>query len=501
MFKTFSTLILGLLLFTACSSVSTSNPKVPVGVNELNLAGYVSGTSTNLTLNGQSLNLSSASIQKDDSSSDASAIQPGVELSAKGKNGSDGYHLSEVSVNSRIKGVVDSVNFDASSLEVVGVNVAVDALTVIVKLESDGSFSDLTLADINAGDYLEVHGAVQTDDSVIATRLEVETEDSGSVELRMPIRNLDTSTQTFSYGLLNHVVDYSSASFTGNLVEGSMLRFKGSLSGNIITVSDMRSKPNHDEHDSGDTELEGPVSALDETAKQFSVLGYTVDYSSATVKGTLLEGARVEIKGSLNDSGIMVATKIEVKHERGGSGRADSRGKGPIEAIDLSTDIVTIAGSSYWTDANTKFEKNDSHVSLADFAVGDWVEIKADSTRSNDQGLAYATKMESNSEDNVSDGPNDGSHDGNDGEHEQPSNPTGERELSGNISNFDMTAQSFNIGSVLVMVTEATEYKIYSQKGDVDASTFWSEDRNDVMVKVEGNLDGDSLTAKEIKIR
>ncbi|MCA9837144.1 MAG: hypothetical protein KC422_09515 [Trueperaceae bacterium] len=491
MYKSFLSLLAGLLLFTACSSVSTSTPGT---LSELQLAGYVSGSGSNLTLNGQNLNLSGATISKDDSSSDSSAIQPGVELSGKGEGKSDGYHFSEVSVNSRLKGLVDAVDYDNASLEVVGVKVTVDALTVIVRRETDGSFTDLTLADLSVGDYLEVHGAVQTDDSVIATRLEVESEDStNQVELRMPIRNLDSSTQTFSYGLMNHVVDYSSADFNGNLAEGSMLRFKGTRSGNVITVSKMRSAISRDENASGRMEIEGPISDLDESAQQFSVLGYTVDYSSATVRGTLAVGARIEAKGSLNDSGMLVASKVEVKHEHGGSGRADSRNKGPIEAIDLGKLTVTVAGSSFWIDENTKLEKNDAHVSLSDFAVGDWVEIKADSTRSNDQGFAYVTKMESGSEDGSEDSKNDG-------EHSSPSH--GERELSGAISSFDASAQSFTVGNITVVVTGSTEYKIYSQKeDDVSASTFWSEDRSGVMVKVEGSLDGDTLTAREIKIR
>lgn len=249
------------LLLAACSSPS-SDATPQAG---LTLAGIVGGSQGTLTLNGQSLNLAQASISLDDEAAGIAAVKPGVELSAKGSSSSSGFDLSDVEVNTRVKGQITRVDLAASQLEAVGVSIKVDALTRLLERGTDGSYTDITLADLQAGDYLEIYGVPDANDELIATRIELKREDNLSeVEIRMPIRNLDEASQTFSYGLKTHVVDYSSAELRGKLSEGSVVRVKGSLTGTSLKAERVRSKSEDNSSSSkGQVELKGPVTNLD----------------------------------------------------------------------------------------------------------------------------------------------------------------------------------------------------------------------------------------------
>ena len=64
----------------------------------------------------------------------------------------------------------------------------------------------------------------------------------------------------------------------------------------------------------GESEVTGKVSALDATARRFSLNALTVDYSGATVaNGTLANGACVEAKGTSGAGGTLTASRVELK--------------------------------------------------------------------------------------------------------------------------------------------------------------------------------------------
>ncbi len=470
------------LLLAACSSPSSNaTPQT-----ELTLAGIVGGTEGTLTLNGQHLNLAQANIRLDDEAAGIAAVKPGVELSAKGSSSSSGFDLSNVEVNTRVKGQLSRVDVAASELEAVGVKVKVDALTRLLERSSDGNYTDITLADLQAGDYLEIYGVPDANDELIATRIELKIEDSVTkVEIRMPLRNLDEANQTFSYGLTTYVVDYSSAELRGNLVEGSIVRLRGTVSANSITAERVRTKGSDDKGDSSDSEgrfeLKGPVTNLDTTAKTFKLLDYFVDYSSAKLEGNLQEGSQVEVKGQMSGS-TLIASKVETKHESRGSGSADGKQEGIIDALTETT--ITVSGTRFWVDGSTKVERNDRHIAFSDLQLGDWVELKFNSAKQNDAGLAYATKIEIESADS-----------------DDQSDSNGEVEIISVISNFDAAQQSFNLGNTVITVTNATEYEDDANDRDLSSAAFWSADRTGQRVKVEGRLNGNSLEAREIKLR
>jgi Domain of unknown function (DUF5666) len=476
------------LLFTACSSVT------PIATETIGFAGIVDGTASSPTLNGQSLVLSNASITQDGATAKASDLQPGMEIAGKGRSNGSSIVVESLEFEDRLKGQVDVVDTANGTLDVAGVRVTLDASAKIVNRNADGTLSDITLADVAVNDYIEVHGVPSKEDSVVAMYIVRKLEDNLKVEFRMHLRNLDSAAKTFTYGLKTYTVDFSAAEVRGNLVDNAMIRVRGVRDGLIIRAervrfgNDNNSSGEHDEDTHGKHEVQGPISNLNETSKTFTLLDFTVDYSTAEVKGNLKEGTWVEVKGVVNNTtSTLQASRVHVEgeseHDHGGQHGGEHDGaqrKGVVDAIDGAAMTFTVAGVSFWVDSATVVENQTSHIAFADIQVGNSVEVKFDAAKPNADGSSYATKIEIKT----------GEHHGNEGE----------SEFVGPVSKFDVTSQTFSVGSVVISVSGSTEYKDLATEKSLSAADFWSTNRDGLNIKVEGMVQDSMLMAREIKL-
>ena len=205
-------------------------------------------------------------------------------------------------------------------------------------------------------------------------------------------------------------------------------------------------------------EIEGPVTDLDSTARTFTALGYRVSYGSARVRGTLIDGARVEVEGRFDaaDPNLVVARQVEVKQRRGGSGRADGEIKGALTTLDATAGTFDVGGVGYFVDSATVFDRDDRDAALSNLRVGDYVEVKFLSTRV-EAGRLYATKVEfdDNSDDD---------------------NRVGEFEVEGRVTAFDATPGSRQLTINGYVVTPADSARYYGDRDDnvLTADQFWS---------------------------
>lgn len=136
-----------------------------------------------------------------------------------------------------ITGTVDSVDAAGDSLVVLGITVAIDALTRFED-QSDARVSPLTLADLNVGDYVEIRGDEEPAESgqVLAALLERDDPDTES-ELRgfvtavaaPTITVLGVTIQTDGSTEFQDVNDQpiSSAEFFSRVVAGSQVKADG----------------------------------------------------------------------------------------------------------------------------------------------------------------------------------------------------------------------------------------------------------------------------------
>jgi hypothetical protein len=170
----------------------------------------------------------------------------------------------------------------------------------------------------------------------------------------------------------------------------------GTLSGTNLAATSVKVEPAMDATPEADLEVCGTISGLDLTAKTFLLMAYKVDYSKAKVEGTLANGARVEVEGTLGTGTVPVLTaqKVEVAHTDSGSGASDKDKEGTVTAVSAPDKTLSIGSDTYWTDSATLFTKRDAPAAFADVMVGTKVELHVLSTKTNAAGQAYATKVE-----------------------------------------------------------------------------------------------------------
>lgn len=465
---------IGLLgLLAACNAPLGSSANGTVS-----LSGIVGGSENQPSLQGLAIDASGASISADGEAASVQKIQPGVELVGTAERSSDRIYLKNVEIRHKVKGSIDSINLNESYIDVTGIRVHINAITYLYK-ESQGDYATLTPAELDVGDYVEVSGVSQPDDSILATRIEkkLQPSDHSKVSLWVRVWSLDTAAFTFTYGLRTYNVDYKNANVKGSLSENAWVRVQGTRDGYSILARKVEAIEQNRLEPGTKIELNGPISNLDSTGKSFVLLGFSVNYATAQVKGNLKDGAWVEVKGNLDSSHTVVAKEIEVKYERGGSGGYNGELKGPVSAVDPVGQTLQVQNQTLWADQNTLVTRNHTQVPFAEIRVGDWVEVKYDTTRTDTSGSFYAVRIEL-----------------------KDSSPSyQERELKGLITDFDTTSRTFVVNGVQVTVTPTTRYKVRDTY--VSADIFWSTDRNWARAEAKGVLSGNLLEARKVEIK
>jgi hypothetical protein len=273
--------------------------------------------------------------------------------------------------------------------------VTVNALTRMEQELADHTFADITLADFAVGDLVSVFGTRQAAGDILATRIEREALGTGGEsEARGVVSALDTTAKSFSLGTL--LVTYGSATVTGTLTNGIRVEVEGALSGTAFTATKVQVEQAMAHGEGSEVEASGALSNLDATAKTFTLLSFKVDYSGAVVEGNLAEGASVEVEGALSttDPTVLVAVKVEVRFPKMGNGTSDREAMGPITALNATDLTLTVGGIVYWTDAQTLILSHDASIGFAQLVVGDQVEVRILSTRTNAAGQSYAVRVE-----------------------------------------------------------------------------------------------------------
>jgi hypothetical protein len=358
-----TTILVGLSILTSCGGVSNAGKPVQV-------SGIASGVSSSGFM-VMGVRVKTTGVVGVQSSSSNNTVANGATVVVSGKTNDDGTITADaVSIKVEIKGSISSIDLPNASLVVLGQTIKADANTVFEGSDA----SNLSLASLKVTDFIEVYGLRQADNSLLASRIELEkgTKPSG-VEVKGSVANLDTIAKTFSLG--TQVVDYSSLTPVPTLSNGLRVEVKGTLSNNVFVASklEVESKP---VVTTGRIEIEGIGSNLNTNTQVITVQGYVVNYSSATVEGTPANGTKVEVHGTLNADGSVTAQKLEFRTAKEGFADADGKTKGTITALDLTAKTITLGGVIYAVDNNTIFEKMDAPIAFADLQVGSSVELK-----------------------------------------------------------------------------------------------------------------------------
>ncbi len=324
-------LMLPLSVLAACSSGGGIGGTGAAGVTVGPITGFGS-----IVVNHVHLDISNATVNLEGIPGDPSDPNMGLKLGmvvvARGDFSADGLTAVATSVEfeDNLEGPVDSVDVTGNQVTVLHQTVIVNTATVF-----DGFAA---LGDLTQGNMVEVSGLVDANGHILATRIELKGltfNDVGELEIKGTIRNLNPTMETFEIGAPTTplVVQYTGASLdleqspNGVLEDGLFVEVESQQppSGGIIVASEVAVKSPFSDSlgEAGDhVEIEGFVAEFSALDQPFKVNGYPVRTTPNTLyehglPGDVANGVRLEVEGTLDADGVLVAVKVEFEDSSG----------------------------------------------------------------------------------------------------------------------------------------------------------------------------------------
>lgn len=281
----------------------------------------LSADRSRLTVAGKSLTRSASSpVTVNGKTARPTALSVGqkVRVSASGSN------ATEVDVEVELKGQITNIDATAGTLLVAGKTVTIDANTRIDLSGDDdtAASSTHTINDLKVNDFVEVSGSSDASGNVLATKIEVksntELNDDGedsNTDLKGTVSGFTAGTTSFTLNDIT-VNCTGSCALPAGLKNGDFVEVEGTLAGKVMTATKVKLEDGNDDNaPAGSTvSLQDDIKSLDATAKTFKIEGFTVDYATATVTGTLANDAEVQVEGAMDatDTRLVHATTVTV---------------------------------------------------------------------------------------------------------------------------------------------------------------------------------------------
>lgn len=243
-------------------------------------------------------------------------------------------------------------------------------------------FDGLLAEDMQAGDLLEVSGPLNEQGHVLATYVGLKATLSEYKAIGR-VASLDTVTESFDLGGL--LVDYSGASLSefeeepladGQLVE-TRVAAATYVSTGAVPVEEVELLPEAQLSEGAEIEIEGVIANFVSMA-EFTVggLAVTTDANTEYENGgasQLTAGVRVEVEGTANAEGVIVAEEIEFEDDPA------IRVEGGVTAVDVGFGTFTAMGLTFEIRPSTEMEDDRDGVepfTLDDLMIGDYVEAR-----------------------------------------------------------------------------------------------------------------------------
>ena len=371
------------LVLSACGgggSGGSNNPPPPSG--GITRTGFGIGPITNfgsVIVNGVRYGTTTAVITVDDSPGTQSDLKVGQVVVVRGTYdaGLTTGTAAAIRFDDNVQGPVQSIDLAAGRLVVLGQMVSTGPATSF-----DDNIQPASLAGLIVGDIVEVSGLVMADGSIAATR--IEKKPAGSpFEVHGTVSNLDPVRFRFSLNAL--VVNYSTATpenFPGGQVSnGQFVEAKGSSldgAGALIATRVEFEGPTVAGNAGDRVEIEGFITRF-ASGQDFDVSGLPVTTNNSTVYegGTAADlglNIKVEVEGSLNAGGTLVATKVDIR-------RATAvRVTALVDSVDRPANSLVMLGITVNIDVLTRMEdKSNADVSpltINNLNTGDYLEVR-----------------------------------------------------------------------------------------------------------------------------
>lgn len=370
-----------------------------------------------------------------------------------------------VSYDDNVEGPIESIDAAAGFMVVLGQTVLVRSTTSF-----DNDISPRSLEGLSVDAIVEISGYINSNREIVATRIELD-DDDDDFEVTGYVTNLDTAAMTFDINALT--VDYSQATFEdfgGNdISEDDLVEVEGAQFGAVgeFVAREVELEDEFIGDGADDIEIEGFITRF-ASSTDFDVAGIPATTTSTTrfedgTQADLGLDVLIEIEGSLDSNGVLVAEDVEFEVD------GPIKIEAAVERVDNDADEITLLGITVEITAETRME-DDSDLELRvftidDINVGDWLEIQG-AEREAGSNFVVATSVERDDADDDESG------------------------IEGFVSN--VVEPSFEILGLGVDTDDNTEFE------DTDRETFFATAEGR-LVEVEGNYNGSRLLASEIE--
>lgn len=313
-----------------------------------------------------------------------SELRVGYRVSVTGTTRNGKTSADKIEFIPSIVGEITAFNPAAKTLVVLGKTIQVTNNTLF-----DAAIKPASLAGLTLGQRILVSGAVAADGSISASRIELSS--SESLQLTGQIANL-TGT---SFNLNGTSVVYSGAqliNLEGNrFINGARVTVIGVMNNNQLQASLVIGLNKTLSRDLDSADIEGFITRF-ASATDFDVDGISATTTNQTrfengTRSDLRLGAKVEVEGTVNSNGALVASDVEFEQD------SNNKINGTVTAINLSSSIgnnngiisglLEVDGIAISTNKQTRYEDKQLDVrrfNLASLNLGDLVEVTGYST-------------------------------------------------------------------------------------------------------------------------
>lgn len=361
---------------SACGGVGSGGVTPASTSNAVVSSGAITGFGS-VHVNGEHFLTNGTAFHINGENGTQNDLRVGEFVRVHGHRDSAGNSIADrIDCDNAVLGPVASIDATAITFVVLGQTVIVDADTSF-----DDNVPGAAFAGLAVGNIVEVSGTRRADGAIQATRIEMKPA-ATVFEVTGVASLVDTATHRFNINTL--VVDYTSASvdnFTGGQPKnGDVIEAKGTVTAGVLMATRIeRHRAEDDAPRAGDRgELEGLVTRF-VSATDFDVNGKPVTTNASTVYegGVVTDLAlnvKVEVEGTADANGVVVATKVQFKRQ--GSARIAAR----VDSVNVAANTLVVLGIDITVNASTRVEdKGDQRVSmfnLSNLAAGDWVEVR-----------------------------------------------------------------------------------------------------------------------------
>jgi hypothetical protein len=452
------------MLLASCDGINVAGIQGSGSPTPAAAVGPITGFGS-VFMNGVEYTTSNAQILIDRQPGAEAQLHAGQVVAIKGSVNADGVTgtATEVSFDGDVQGPVTQIDLVTNTLVVLGQTVGVTGSTLF-----DDGLQPRDLTSLQTGSLIEVSGFANAAGEIVASRVDLESAGS-NLQVKGVIEALNTTAHTFHINALT--VDYSTSSTMPTLANGSVVAVQGATltSAGALVATQVELLQGVGSTANQRLDIEGIITSFT-SSMSFALQGQTVTTDANTqivLHGVSLGlNIEVDVQGTINASGALLAKKVEVRPESLGLVR------GLVDSVAAASNTLTVIGVNITTSASTELDdKSSQHVKLfrlTDLRAGDYVEVHGTEGQ---PGTLSASTLERDNTENRS-------------------------YLQGTALN--VAAPSLTVLGVTVTTNAQTHFEGPGGMAS-GATTFFSQAANHI-VKVRGSFSGGVLTADQARI-